>query len=278
MATETENRFRASRTALDRRGGTLGQKSVESARRGADAVRDALERWYPSARIDTRRRLAEISRIQHFAHHDLLIETDDHWRLIGIISGSAAIHIGDIHGNDFTLRIVGPGEVVGIRAVLPTLPLDRCLFDLRALTEGCAASWSGPLLWELVTTDTGLALGVLQQTISASFVLQRRLTQIVFEQSRDRLVDALYELEPLLGGPDPSLSRSELASILGVSREMADIGIRDLEARNIIERDGPAINIIDMPALIAELRHDRARNDAARPARGTAAASDDHLT
>ena len=278
MATETESTFRASRTTFDRRGGTLGKKSVESARRGADAVRDALEQWYPSASIDTLRRLTETSRIQHFARHDLLIETDDDWRLVGIISGNAAIHIGDIDGNDFTLRIVGPGEVVGIRAVLPTLPLDRCLFDLRALTEGCAASWSGPLVWELVATDAGLAIGLLRQTISASFVLQRRLTQMVFEQSRDRLVDALYELEPLLGGPDPCLSRSELASILGVSREMADVGIRDLEARNIIERDGPAINIIDMPGLIAELRHDTARNDAVRAARGTAAASDDHLT
>jgi hypothetical protein len=85
--------------------------------------------------------------------------------------------------------------------------------------------------------DPGLGLGLLDLNHACILDLVARIDELTFEDARHRLAQVLLEQEDIaFDEVRPSLSRHELAEVVGVSNEMTGRILRELEDAGAVRR------------------------------------------
>lgn len=242
---------RGGRAKAARAANAGGDEPKEEA--GRAALRRALPLLCPTASIATRRLLVERGHVRRFERDDQLLRARDPSPVLLVLDGYAAVLTEDSEGHGFTLQILKPGDFTGLRSISQEALSP---VTIVALTAGEVAIWPGLSVRPLAFGDAGFAVGLLGHAVDEIRALQRRVEQMTIEQARERFAEALLAYEPLICRTDPAISRAGLASIMGVTREMLGVVIRDLEKRLIIRREDAVIEIVDRPGLTALLRHE----------------------
>ncbi len=190
--------------------------------------------------------LCRAATIRPFIRNDLLVAQGEPLPLVIILDGFAAARRTDADGHQFTLVVSQKGEVVGLRSVSHPVP---SMFDLIALSDGRAAILAGAAVRSIAEADPKVALRLLDLSTANISQLLQRLDEVRFDDARQRFATVLLAYEPLLTKPEPVISRTDLASLIGTSREMLGCVMRSLEASGVVRRRGRSIRIVDRAAL-----------------------------
>jgi CRP-like cAMP-binding protein len=193
--------------------------------------------------------LAQSLALQSVKRRDtIFFEGESSNRVFILISGVAKLSF--ISRDERVLvGLVGPGEIFGVSSLLPhaTRPF-RC--------DAFSDSVVGVVRPE---TFVGLVLGVplerlshtLDVTVGRWWMMLQRYTNFVGLSVRERLAGALLELAMKFGVEDSrgilltlKLTHTDLAELVGASRQRTTEQLSEFESENIILRDGRRLIIV----------------------------------
>lgn len=210
------------------------------------ALHAELTRFFPDVHTDTRDRLVAQAIVRPFRRGDILSRQGDPFGVTLILSGLIATRKMGLSGQSLTLGICGTGRLIGLSAVRGSSPAP---FDVAALSDGHAAMWDGSFIRGVAEEDGYLILRLFDLNAQTVACLHQRLELLAFNDARQRLAMVILAYGTLLSADGPVISRREVASLIGVTREMLGHAIRDLEAKKAVRRLGHQILILDRPTL-----------------------------
>jgi CRP/FNR family transcriptional regulator, cyclic AMP receptor protein len=169
-------------------------------------------------------------------------------RVYVLISGVAKLSFLN-RSEKVLVGLVGPGEVFGVSSLLPNATRP---FRCEAFSD-CIVGVGRP------ATFVGLMLGVplerfsrtLEVTVGRWWSMLQRYTNFVGLTVRERLAAALLELAAKFGAEDArgvlltlKLTHSDLAELVGASRQRTTEQLIEFEDQHLIMRDGRRLIIV----------------------------------
>lgn len=202
-----------------------------------------LASHFPLAAERTRNAFTESFEVRKFRPREHLLAQDGDWDMELIIEGWVAVRRVGRTGRRFTIAVLGPGQLAGASAAARSPAHGENV----ALTTVIAAIWPGSEVRRLVAADGGLALDFIDRIVLGIGTILDRYDTVTFEGARARLCKVLLVYHDIAFGPRrPILSRGELTSLVGSSREMTNRILRQLEAEGAIRRiGGRGLELID---------------------------------
>ncbi len=151
-------------------------------------------------------------------------------------------------GKQLTVRIAGPGAIVGHRSLLAGTPLSAYGVTLE---ESHTAYLAADVVQHLINTDEAVRAGVIHRLADDLGHAETLATSMAYHHAEERLRGALLELAARSStGPTELLApRQELAELAGLTVEATVRTLRRLEHHGLIESRGRRIYIPDRAAL-----------------------------
>jgi CRP-like cAMP-binding protein len=212
-------------------------------------LRQRLQRAFPHASDATVRSLEDAAAPRSFRRGSRLIVQGEPLEVILFIEGRAALRRVSAEGKQMILLIMGPGDLVGS---LPAGPLDSP-FELVSMSAGSAAAWKADFVRHLAAANAGLALDLLDSAALVGQALITRVDDCLFYDTRRRLARVLSTYRELaFGDHRPAITRTDLAALVGASREMTGRALRSMEEDRILTRVGrTGLRLLDAAGLQA---------------------------
>lgn len=170
-----------------------------------------------------------------------------------VLSGQVRIWMADAQGRELTLNFLGEGDTFGEIALLDGLPrtshataleVTQCLFVPKVAMERALAqdpSFAHQLILsmcELMRRNLGTISGFAFEGLEA------RLAQMIFNLSFDHA-----ELDGNSARFTRKFSQTDIAQLLGVTREAVNKRLKVLEAENLVVVEGGFLVIRDLQKL-----------------------------
>lgn len=224
-------------------------------------LRTRLARAFPHTSDATLGSLAESARLRQVRRGERLVVQGEPLAVILLIDGWAAVRRTSAEGKQVIMLINAPGELTW--AVLSGPPDSQV--DLVMLADGLAASWTADYIRHLAAANAGLALDLMDAAVATGLALISRIDGCLYHGVVRRLAMALARFRDLaFDERRPVLTRSDLAALVGASREMTGRALRKMETEGIVTRIGRAgLRLLDRARLEEIADHGRAN------ARGT---------
>ena len=224
-------------------------------------LRTRLARAFPHASDTTLGSLVESARLRQFRRGERLTVQGEPLAVVLLIDGWVAMRRTSSEGKQVILLILAPGGLTwAALGGSPDSPVD-----VVAMAEGLAASWTADFIRHLAAANAGLALDLTDAAVATGLALISRIDGCLFHGVERRLARALTTFQNLaFDERRPLLTRSDLAALVGASREMTGRALRKMEAEGIVTRVGRAgLRLLDRARLEEIADHGRAN------ARGT---------
>ena len=169
--------------------------------------------------------------------------------VIFIVSGFSRQYIECSNGRDYNLRIIAPGEMVGLSAVFNR---NTFSYSVVALTETTGFLIEKEAIAGLVKSNGEFAFGIIRRYCGQNALLYTSLDHVLHQQTNGRMATVLLNLSPEnFGGEDifRHLSRRELADFAGISTEGAVKVLKSFERDGLINLSDKNIIILDHTRL-----------------------------
>ncbi|GAB2480025.1 Crp/Fnr family transcriptional regulator [Jatrophihabitans fulvus] len=190
--------------------------------------------------------LDEVAFVRRLARGQVLFvegEPADH--LVLIRAGSLKVHLVSAQGSDLLLALLGPGAVLG----------DVSLIDAGPRSAGATALTDA----ELLAVPSDAVRAVLRSRPDALWAVAvslaagvRRLTgraaDLVFLDLPRRLAKLLLDSQ-VAGVVDLPVTQTDLAAMLGVSRQSLNKGLSGFVSRGWVELGEGTVRLLDPDAL-----------------------------
>lgn len=183
----------------------------------------------------------------------LLHEGSD--RIVLLMAGSAKRWATTPRGDRIVTQLLGPGQVVGMPAVLGYPGVAGTVTTLEA-TE--LLTIPGPQARRLIDQEPSFARACLRTVAAELADLRGEQARLSGGSARDRIVERLLQLWDQFGVQrsghvriDLPLTQEDLASWAGVSRESAARALQELRARGLVRTGRRQISIEDGDGLEA---------------------------
>jgi len=173
-----------------------------------------------------------------------------------VLRGHGAFRRTTMDGQRLTVGVAYPGDLVGFSSIASVVSG----VDFIALTHGEVAVWRGSDIRQLAATDPGFALDTIDRMASFILVIVEKVDGFLHQDARRRVARILVRHGDLFFSDPAILSRSQLPSFVGTSREMTGRVLRELEREGTLTRVGRS--------GLRLLRPDRLDADAAQVAKG----------
>jgi CRP-like cAMP-binding protein len=151
-----------------------------------------------------------------------------------VLDGHVAIRRTTVDGRQLIVAIVTQG---GLTAILP-LAARPAAGDSVALTPSPAAVWRGADVRSLAAIDPGLAVDILDHVLGRYEQVVGRLDGLLHQNALRRVARVLHLYADLFFAEQPVLTRTDLPTLVGTSREMTGRVLRVLEAKQLVARVG----------------------------------------
>jgi CRP-like cAMP-binding protein len=188
----------------------------------------------PGSRSETTQILAETARVRTTDIDERIFRQGEPIPLIYVIRGYAAFRRTTVDGQLLTLGIAGPGGMYGYSSISAL----AANVDMVALTECEVATWKGADVRRIFATDAGFALDVFDRQSVFLSIITEKVDGFLHQDARRRVVRVLIRHRKLFFGNPPVLSRSQLPSLVGTSREMTGRVLRQLAREGMVARVG----------------------------------------
>ena len=181
-----------------------------------------------------------------------------------IVSGKVAVSQAAADGRVALLGLYGPGTLVG----LPTFSGGADILGMDVVLATTGVQWPSERVREVAEADCAMLQDVLEQLVHRVRLTLGLLEQQTFGTARARLAAFTVRHEDVVFSSGvPTVGRTQLAAMVGVSREMISRILRDWERTSIVGRIGRhGLVLLDRERLLreAEAAPDRALMDQAR--------------
>jgi CRP-like cAMP-binding protein len=175
--------------------------------------------------------------------------------------GLYCIHHGKIkvfktgdEGRDHIVRFAKSGDVIGYRALISG---EAYSSSAAALEESVVCRIPVETFYDLLRADGGFSLEMIHLLSRDLRRAESRLLNLAQKPVRERLAEALLILKEVYGTENGdssaigvTLSRDELASVVGTATETLVRTISDFKRENLIATDKKKIRILDVQGLI----------------------------
>jgi CRP/FNR family transcriptional regulator, nitrogen oxide reductase regulator len=170
-----------------------------------------------------------------------------------ILQGRVKMIQSSPEGHAVALRVLGPGELLGLVAALGERSYPVTAQAQQAVV---VARWSGPSLWKLLERHPPIASGALRMALGRLHELQEQFRELATERVERRIARALLRLVRQAGlrveggvSIDMPLTRQDLAEMSGttlytVSRVLtgwAEQGVLEVGRKKVLVRKPHAL-------------------------------------
>jgi CRP/FNR family transcriptional regulator len=169
--------------------------------------------------------------------------------VIFIISGYSRQYIESANNRDFSLRIIRPGEMVGLSSVFNP---NTFTYSVVAITETVGFLIEKEAIAGLVKNNGSFAFGIIKRYCEQNAVLYSSLEHVLHQQTNGRMATVLLHLDPdNYSGEDlfRFLSRKELADFAGISTEGTVKVLKSFEKEKLIKLSDKSITLLDRKRL-----------------------------
>lgn len=168
--------------------------------------------------------------------------------------GKAKIYKTGDEGKHHIVRFAKAGDVMGYRALLSGAPYTA---TAAALEESVVCRIPKETLLDSLKVDAGLSMSFIAMLSGELGKAEEQIVKLAQKPVRERLAETLLVLKEVYGtenGEDSplnvTLSREELASVVGTAIETLVRTLTDLKKENLIATEKKKIRILDVQGLI----------------------------
>jgi CRP/FNR family transcriptional regulator, cyclic AMP receptor protein len=168
-------------------------------------------------------------------------------QLYVILSGMAALWL-NTGGKRVLMGMVGPGDIVGISALLGNHARP---FQCEALSECKVAAMSAATLRSMMMSEPATFEKAIQATFGRWEQMLKRYAQFMLLGARGRLAMALLELAERFGVPNDRglllpfmLSHAMLGAMVGASRQHVTMQLVEFEREEAVMRENRRLVVI----------------------------------
>ena len=174
-------------------------------------------------------------------------------QLFVVVSGKLKLAQAAPDGRENVLSVLGPAEMFGELSLFDPGPRTA---TARAVTDSCVLALANADLRPWLDERPEVAVSLLQQ-ISARLRRAHNLVgDLVFCDVPGRVAKAVLDLASKFGVPSRDgvhvahgLTQSELAQLVGASRETVNKALADFSARGWLRRESRAVVLLDVERL-----------------------------
>lgn len=188
-----------------------------------------------------------------FQKHDIIFDDGEIPKGVYVLEkGAAKLSKSGSFGKDQILRFIKEGDIIGYRALLCG---ENFQAKAEAMTEVECTFLPADIFMDLLEVDPKLSFIMLQKISYELGESSNTITFLAQKTVRERLAEILILLEQKLG-TDPegfikiSLTREEIANIIGTATESAIRLISEFKQDSLIEVDGRNIKILNHDKLM----------------------------
>lgn len=168
-----------------------------------------------------------------------------------INSGIIKLFKTGIDGKEQILRFASAGEIIGYRSVLSS---ELACTTSEVINEATSNYIPGEILIDLIKNNGDFALELLQMTCRELGEANSYITDIAQKTAKERLAEILIHLKNEFGVDKNgilkiSLTREELANIVGTATESIIRMLSEFKHDKLLEINGRNIKIIDYSSL-----------------------------
>jgi CRP-like cAMP-binding protein len=175
-----------------------------------------------------------------------------------IESGLIGLRKHDAEGNSTLVRLTGPGETIGYRALLTDMEHQVAA---EALMPSRVCFINRDLVRRLLAQNPSVGLRFLRTSLDGMTQAEERYVQSVTHAARTRVLHLLMVLYERFGEASPEgeyvlelpLSRQDLAALAGVAAETLSRTLRQLETERIANFDGRRVRFADVGVLFDDV-------------------------
>jgi CRP-like cAMP-binding protein len=189
----------------------------------------------------------------NFQKGDCIFEDGEFPKGIYILEeGTAKLSKSGVYGKDHILRFIKEGDMIGYRSLLCG---EKFQAKAEAMTDIKARFIPASVFRNLLEVDSKIAYAMLQKFAYELGESSNTVAFLAQKTVRERLAEILILLEQKLG-TDPegfiniSLTREEIANLIGTATESAIRLISEFKSDKLIEVDGRNIRVLNREKLI----------------------------
>ncbi|MDN5202077.1 Crp/Fnr family transcriptional regulator [Fulvivirgaceae bacterium BMA10] len=165
--------------------------------------------------------------------------------------------MGD-QGKEQIVRLAGPGDLLGYRAVLSG---EKYRGSAIAIEDSYICALSKDKFFELLENNPKLSINTIQLLTKDLRQSEQKLASVVQKTVKERLAETLLMLKERFGVSsggtilDVHLTRREIGDIAGMTTETVIRTLSDFNKEKIVRLNGKKIELLDIPrlALMANL-------------------------
>jgi len=161
-------------------------------------------------------------------------------------------------GREQIIRLAKDGDILGYRSLISG---DRYSTFAVPIEEAQICHIPRHVFFSLLGTNPGLSARIMKLLANELKAAENRIVELAQKPVRERLAETLLLLKETYGlDPDGqtlgiTLTRNELAGIIGTATESVSRLLSKLKAEGIIEMNGRKILLIDHDALVEAANH-----------------------
>lgn len=161
-------------------------------------------------------------------------------------------HSGD-EGKDQIIRLVRPGDLIGYKALIDNEPYTA---TATVLEDSAVCFIPRDIFLQVLQTDNALSLKMMQILTSELRRAETKITHLAQKPVRERLAETLLTLKNTYGLEadeqtiNVTLSREEIANLVGTATESAIRLLSEFKKEKVIDLSGKKIRILRLQQLI----------------------------
>ena len=169
----------------------------------------------------------------------------------GINSGIAKLYFMDHFGNEFTVKLMKSGDVIGYRQIMEN---EKFVGYIQVLEDVEVSMLSKNLFLHLLEVDLGFCRRIIERLCSDIRLAKEVIANLSLKDVKHRICSVLLKLHEQFSekGSDEiqnELSREDFAKLVGVARESLSRSLSELVSEKIILIEKKKIKILDWNQL-----------------------------
>jgi CRP-like cAMP-binding protein len=197
-------------------------------------VRELLVGRLRDCRPETIAALAETARLRTAHRDEAIYGQGEPVLLTLILRGFGKFRRTTVAGHEVASGVGRAGDLFGFSSMASV----ASSVELVALTDCRVAQWPGPEIRALAREDPGLAIDAVDSMAAALHAMVERVEGYLHQDARLRVLRILARHRDLFFDDPAVLTRADLPSLVGTSREMTGRVLRQLERQGTLERVG----------------------------------------
>lgn len=192
----------------------------------------------------------------HYKSHQVLFYEGNHpYGLYCVNSGRIKIYKMDPNGHQQIVRIAGPGDIMGYRCLLAGEPYSA---TAETIEEAAVCFFDKKTFFHILETHPTTASHVMTTLAKDLGRAENQMTNLVHKNIRERLAELLLNFKVKYGEKTAkgikinlSLTREELAELIGTTQESVIRLITEFKNDGFINVQGREITLLNLPKLVA---------------------------